>query len=147
MPTPVFPHLLELLEEGSQGLPGVSKRRMFGCDALFADGTVYGLVWKTGRIGLKLPEPAAFDELMAMPGSEPWMAGTKTISGWVLVPETFHDDPSQLRTWVERAHRLATGTPAKKPAATKPAATKPAAKKPAAKAKRPARVSARKARR
>jgi len=118
----LFPHLLELLEEGSHGLPGVSPRRMFGCDALFAYGNIYGLIWKEGRIGLRLSEPAAYAELMALPGAEPWtvMEGKK-MSHWVLVPESFHDEPEQLASWVRRAYDFAAQAPPKKPARAKPA--------------------------
>ncbi|MBJ6763922.1 TfoX/Sxy family protein [Myxococcaceae bacterium JPH2] len=128
-----YPHLTELLEEASQRLPAVSRRRMFGCDALFANDAIYALVWKTGRIGLRFPEATAFDELMGRPGSAPWMAGPKTMSHWVLVPEAFHDEPEELTRWVRRAHALALAsagapkTPARKKTAKKEA--RPAAKK------------------
>ncbi|MBU8900194.1 TfoX/Sxy family protein [Corallococcus sp. M34] len=128
-----YPHLTELLEEASQRLPAVSRRRMFGCDALFANDTIYALVWKTGRIGLRFPEATAFEELMGRPGSDPWMAGPKTMSHWVLVPESFHDETEELTRWVRRAHALALAnagapkTPARKKTAKKEA--RPAAKK------------------
>lgn len=99
--------LKSLLEEASQDLPGVTARRMFGCDALFANLSIYALVWKTGRIGLKFPDPALYGEVMAMSGAEPWAPGGKPMSGWVLLPESFHDQPEQLATWVRHAHRLA----------------------------------------
>lgn len=110
----LFPHLLELLEEASRELPGVSPRRMFGCDALFAYGNIYALVWKDGRIGLKLPEPSLYEELMAMPGAARWEVGpSQAMSTWVLVPEDFHDDSEQLQVWVRRAHELASKRPPK----------------------------------
>jgi len=88
-------------------LPNVTWRRMFGCPAVFVSGQIFGLVWKAGRIGLRLPEPAAFEELMAREGTAPWTAGPKTMSNWVLVPEAFHSDPGTLRAWAERAHQMA----------------------------------------
>ena len=134
----LFPHLLELVEEASRELPGVSPRRMFGCDALFAYGNIYALVWKDGRIGLKLPEPSLYEELMAMPGAAPWEVGpSKAMSTWVLVPEDFHDDSEQLEVWVRRAHELASKRPPKalklKPMA-RPKAAKAAPKASKAKA-------------
>jgi TfoX/Sxy family transcriptional regulator of competence genes len=100
-------HLYSLLQEASEGLPLVTEKRMFGCEAFFANQTVYALVWKTGRIGLKLPDEQLFDELMKMEGSAPWTAGQRTMSQWVLVPEWFHEDMDILRKWVEQAHALA----------------------------------------
>jgi TfoX/Sxy family transcriptional regulator of competence genes len=120
----LFPYLLELLETATAGLPGVDRRRMFGCDALFADAEIFALVWKTGRIGLKLTDPADFAAAMALPGAEQWHAGPKAMSHWVLVPDDLHDDPAALTPWIRRAHDQASaraGAPAK-PAA-KPAKT------------------------
>ena len=108
---------------------------MFGCDAFFASGEIYGLIWKTGRIGLKFTDSGAFDELMARPGSEPWKAGPKVMSHWVLVPEEFHDAPDELAKWVRRAHSLAMSAGSmSKPSPRKPVAKKTASKKTARKA-------------
>jgi DNA transformation protein len=130
--------LADGVEDASRDLPAVERRRMFGCDAWFAAGAIFALVWKHGRIGLKLPDPEAYAELFALPGAAPWTAGTKTMSGWVLVPEAFHDDPAALRAWVARAHRAALAAPAKRPAARKTAAgKKPANKRPVARTSTP----------
>jgi TfoX/Sxy family transcriptional regulator of competence genes len=136
-------HLFDLLRDAAGHLPGVAEKRLFGCDGLFARDNIFGLIWKTGRIGLKLTTPADFDTLMAMPGAEPW-APRHPMSHWVLVPESFHDDEEALALWARKAHAQAldappkAAKPAKKPAAKKPAAKKPAAKKPAP--KKPARA-------
>jgi hypothetical protein len=50
---------------------------------------------------------------MALPGSAPWQAGDKVMGKWVLVPESFHDDPAALAAWVRRAHAMALATPPK----------------------------------
>ncbi len=100
-------YLRKLVEEASANLPEVTQRRMFGCDAFFARGSIYALIWKTGRIGLKVTDSLLFNELMSISGSQPWVAGEKTMSHWVLVPETFHDDQSLLNEWVHHAYDLA----------------------------------------
>lgn len=64
-------HLLELLEEGSSKLPGVTRRKMFGCEALFANANIYALVWKEGRID--------------------------TLSGWVKRAHAFALDAKKTR--------------------------------------------------
>lgn len=114
--------LHDLLEEAAAPLPGVSHKRMFGCDALFADGTIFGLIWKDGRIGLKVPDAEAYNELMALDGSQPWVAGSKQMGSWVLVPESFHDDRAALAVWTRRAHARALATGPKAPRAKKKAA-------------------------
>ena len=80
---------------------------MFGCDGFFAAGRIYALVWKEGRIGLKLVDRDSYEEAMIMKGSDPWTAGTRTMSNWVLLPGGFESDPSELETWVERAYAQA----------------------------------------
>lgn len=141
----IFPYLLELLETATAGLPGVHKKRMFGCDALFADAEIFALVWKTGRIGVKLTDPADYLTLLELPGAEQWHAGSKAMSHWVLAPEELHDDPPALTPWIRRAHDQATARaamPARKPAArpaSKPTASKPTARKTSTRAAKPAK--------
>ena len=51
--------LLELrsqLETLTGGLSRVTIRRMFGCDAFLAGGAIFAMVWREGRIGLRLPD-------------------------------------------------------------------------------------------
>jgi TfoX/Sxy family transcriptional regulator of competence genes len=124
MPTPLE-RLQSVLEKAASDLPGVTWRRMFGCDAVFARGAIFGLVWKLGRIGVRIPDPKTFGELMATPGASPWTAGNKTMSNWVLVPTGFHDDAARLRKWVREAHRLAAGATPKPASKAKTPAHKP----------------------
>ena len=107
MPTPRYEALETLLDDCSGPLPAVTHRRMFGCHALFANESVYALVWKTGRIGLKFPDPQVREQLLSLPGAEPWRAGNKTMKEWVLLPENYHEDPELLCSWVQRAHAVA----------------------------------------
>lgn len=130
-----FPFLIEIVEEITASLPDVSRRRMFGCDAYFAGDRIFALLWKTGRIGLKLPDPAAHAELLATPGSETWSIGAKTMSTWTLVPEAWHDEPEALAPWLRRAYALATG-PAAAKATAKAAARRSAPRAPHARTQR-----------
>lgn len=107
-------HLVSLLLERTASLDGVGRRKMFGCEAFFRDGTIFALVWKEGRIALKLPDPALFSELRALPGSHPWSPGAMKMSSWLLVPEDFHDDEERLDLWVRRAWTCAALAPPKK---------------------------------
>jgi TfoX/Sxy family transcriptional regulator of competence genes len=136
--TATFPYLIELVEDSARGLADVARRRMFGCDAYFTGEQIFVLLWKAGRIGVRLPDPAAHEKLLALDGAEPWQIGEKTMSHWVLVPEEFHDDAEALTPWIRQAHALARSgpttakpKPAKQPAAKQPAAKQPAAKQPA----------------
>jgi len=100
--------LMGLLLDAVDRLPRGEKKRMFGFEALWADGRIFALAWK-GRIALKLPE------LVKLPGSRPFAVelGKQAAAGarWIEVPESFHDDPHELRRWVQRAYDLALKQP------------------------------------
>ena len=141
--------LSELVAETVSRLPGISKKRMFGCDAFFRSGQIFALIWKTGRIGVRLSDVLIHDALMASPGAEPWQVydkpSAKPMKHWVLVPEAFHDDTLELASWLGQAYTLAAPTQSMtmthKSTAKKSTAKQPAAKKSTAKtstAKQPA---------
>lgn len=134
--TATFPYLIELVEDSTADLTDVTRRRMFGCDAYFAGDQIFVLLWKTGRIGVRLPDPAAYAQLLAQDGAEPWQIGEKTMSHWVLTSEDLHDDPAALTPWIRRAHGLARAAPPAKKTA------KPAIKS-AAKPRAPSRAAKR----
>ncbi len=54
--------LLESLHDATASLPNIIWKRMFGCDAVFCEGTIFGQVWKEGRIGLKFTEEGVFEK-------------------------------------------------------------------------------------
>jgi TfoX/Sxy family transcriptional regulator of competence genes len=125
-----------LLNESIDGLPDVTARRMFGCHAVFAAGNVFGLVWKEGRIGVRLPDEGHYSRLLSTPGADPWRAGKMTMAHWVLAPAAMHGDRAQLKAWLAIGHALAktagpkakrakkTASPRKKPAARRKATPK-----------------------
>jgi TfoX/Sxy family transcriptional regulator of competence genes len=106
--------LMSLLLDATEGLRAVAKKRMFGFEALWADGRIFALVWQ-GRIALRMPDPAAAGELAGLPGATALtiVEGKTSAAGqrWINVPESFHDDPHELRKWATRAHDLALGQP------------------------------------
>jgi TfoX/Sxy family transcriptional regulator of competence genes len=123
--------LLATLRTAAERLTDVEEKKMFGCEALFVNGAIFALVWKTGRIGVKLPEPKRFDALAALKGTEPWRAGPMVMAHWLLVPPSIDADVKKLVPWVKEAHAMAAaglGATKRKPA-KKTSATKTAAKK------------------
>lgn len=122
--------LEEILSSASTGLSKVTSKKMFGCHALWADGNVFALVWKHGRIGVKLPETSQYETLLNISGSEPWKAGPMQMAHWVLIPESFHNKLSEVKKWATKAHDLCQKLEKKpKKVATKKTATKKPAKK------------------
>jgi TfoX/Sxy family transcriptional regulator of competence genes len=94
------------LDAAATGLTRVTSRKMFGCYALWANDNVFALVWKHGRIGVKLPDAAVYGSLLSLEGSEPWKAGPMTMAHWILVPESFHGATPDLKRWLAKAHQL-----------------------------------------
>jgi TfoX/Sxy family transcriptional regulator of competence genes len=103
----------------AQALPNVTSKKMFGSPAYWVNGNVFALVWKHGRIGVKLPNESKYEALMSAKGAAPWKAGPMTMAHWVLVPEAFHGDKTQLKKWLKEAHTLNEVAIPKKKAAIK----------------------------
>ncbi len=129
-----LPFLLELVDTATRDLPDVTRKRMFGCDAYLAGERVFALVWKTGRVSVKLSDPAAHAELMAHAGAEPCRMGDRLMSNWVLTPEAMHDDVEALTPWLRLAPARARSwraTPGLVASARKPPTLSAAARGPA----------------
>lgn len=110
--------LWKTLREAAAPLRDVDEKKMFGCEALFANGAIFALVWKTGRIGVKLPEESRYGALLSQKGAEPWRAGPMVMAHWVLVPSAVERDLKKLAPWVAEAHAMAAaGLGATKPKA------------------------------
>jgi TfoX/Sxy family transcriptional regulator of competence genes len=139
--------LLELrthLDDLTAELPQVAVRRMFGCDAFLAGGAIFAMVWREGRIGLRLPDEL-LPELRALPGADPWRHRDMVVRQWVLVPESFHDDPEGLAPWVRKAHAAALGRgPASPQKPSRPAKVRRPKRKSAPRASKRPRQSSRK---
>lgn len=107
-------------------LQAVTHRKMFGCDAWFSRGQIFSLIWKTGRVAVRLPEDAAYGDAMGLSGAEAWSvaAKMKPMAHWVLLPEGYNDDDEEVGIWVKRAHQLAKPAVKAKPAAKKKKARK-----------------------
>lgn len=119
-------HLETILNSATESLSKITSKKMFGCHALWAEGNVFALVWKHGRIAFKLPEEKSYESLMSLPGAEPWKAGPMKMAHWVLVPTSMHSKTSDLKKWAAEAHDQCSKLE-KKPKA--PAKTKVATKK------------------
>lgn len=98
--------LEDILNSVTTSLPKMTSKKMFGCHALWADDNVFALVWKHGRIGVKLPVEGDYESLMNVSGAEPWKAGPMKMAHWVLVPESFHSKVGEIKKWATKAHGL-----------------------------------------
>jgi len=126
MATRASPSLLQHLKDTiaviAEPMPGVTTKRMFGCDVWLVNGNLFVLLMGYGRVVLRLP--ATSDELLAIDGAGPWVYGKKSPTHWIMVPEDFHDDVTLLRAWVRRAYAEVLANPPKTAAKKKTATTK-----------------------
>jgi TfoX/Sxy family transcriptional regulator of competence genes len=113
-------HLQDVVHELVMPFGGITRRTMFASDGWFVNEKVFTLVSKEGRIIVRLPDPAAQEELLGLPGASMWQIPNKPpMRGWLELPEDMHDDEGALRSWLRRAARLVAALPAKKVAAKK----------------------------
>lgn len=98
--------LLAVLRTATADLAGVSEKAMFGCPAFFVNGTIFALLWKEGRIAVKLKDEALRAKLLAHEGAEAWSPAARTMKSWVLVAPK-HETPRALAPWLAKAHAAA----------------------------------------
>ncbi|MBY0472118.1 TfoX/Sxy family protein [bacterium] len=97
--------LEDILNKNTSAMADVTSKKMFGCHAVWVKDKVFALVWKHGRIGVKLPTEKSYETLMSVKGAEPWKAGPMKMAHWVLVPETFHSKKgADFKKWVKKAY-------------------------------------------
>jgi TfoX/Sxy family transcriptional regulator of competence genes len=102
--------LRETLHDATVSLPNITWKRMFGCDAVFCEGTIFGLVWKAGRIGLKFTNNDIFETKINKAGSSPWIVrGEKGIQHWVLIPSEIVENENILQEWATEAYDISKG--------------------------------------
>ena len=105
------------------GLKDVEPKKLFGCDGYFVNGNIFGLVWKEGRLGVRLTDAEAYVEALALAGAGPWKAGPMVMKHWVLLPPDFHKRPAALKKYARAAFEMALERP-EKTAVTRRTATK-----------------------
>ena len=122
--SPDLSRLKALFDGAMAGLDGVVAKRLFGCDGYFVGGNIFGLVWKEGRLGLRLDDEAAYAELAGTIGAEPWAVSGRVMRHWVLLPQAWHAQPAKLRAWSKRAWTGAVAKPEKLAVTRRPGAAK-----------------------
>ena len=95
------------------GLKGVEPKMLFGCDGYFVNGNIFGLVWKEGRLGLRLTDAELQAEVLELAGANVWKAGPMIMRHWVLLPPAWHKKPALLKEWSKVAYELALERPEK----------------------------------
>ncbi|MBL8922230.1 MAG: TfoX/Sxy family protein [Myxococcaceae bacterium] len=129
---------LDLLSDACLGLP-YTARKMFGGHGFFApNGGMFAGILSDTEVMLKLVAGPERTELISL-GGHPWTytgkAKPMTMQEWIVVPESFFDDPELFAAWAKRAHAQ---VPPKKLGKANPRRTRSPAKAPARVGKRAA---------
>lgn len=100
----MIPHLQELVQEAVDGLSGVERRKALVSDAWFVRGKMFALVTRQARVVVRLTEPVAQAELLALDGASNWkIKNRKPMRDWLQLPEELHDDAEGIALWIKRA--------------------------------------------
>ena len=92
------PPYLEYLVETVQPLGEITWRSMFGGYALYADGTIFGLVGN-GALFLKADEVnVEMFESRGLPPFQPWEDKAMSMKYYAAPPEIF-EDPAEMLRW------------------------------------------------
>lgn len=102
----------ELFRSVVPDVPGVVVKPMFANVAAFVNGHMFAGTFGD-VLGVRLPDEAARDELLAVDGAGPYGPAERPMGGYVALPEAWRDDPDRLRAWIARAHTLVSALPPK----------------------------------
>jgi TfoX/Sxy family transcriptional regulator of competence genes len=95
------PELVERFETAVAGIEGLEQRQMFGYPATFIGGNLTSSLHQDRWI-VRLPDDERQARLDAGWAQFEPMAG-RPMRGYVVLPADVAEDPSQARSWVERA--------------------------------------------
>ncbi len=84
-------------------LPGTSRSRMFGADAVLAGGKVVGFVDAEGALVVKLPADRA-TALVDAGAATRMRMGRGEAREWVGIPQPDPDDPEAVEVWRQLVH-------------------------------------------
>ena len=79
--------------------PDVVVRPMFANVAAFVNGNMFAGLFGD-QVGVRLPDAAMRDELLAVDGSGPYGPAERPMGGYVALPEAWKSDPDLLRNWI-----------------------------------------------
>lgn len=120
-PAPAVPHagrmpydveLADRVREIVAGPAAVSEKRMFGGLAFLVDGRMAVAASGTGGLLLRC-DPRQTDDLIAVPGVEPFRMRGREMDGWLRVDADVVATDEALREWVAHGVEYARSLPPK----------------------------------
>ena len=96
---------------------GVQVKPMFANLAAFVNGNMFAGLFGD-QVGVRLPDVAVRDELLAIDGSGPYGPPERPMGGYVAMPEEWKSEPDRLREWIGVALDQVRAMPPKAPRGT-----------------------------
>jgi TfoX/Sxy family transcriptional regulator of competence genes len=94
------------------GEPGLDEKRMFGGLAMMLNGNMAVVIRGKGGLMVRV-DPAASEQLLTEPGTQPMEMRGKSMAGWITVEESACTKAADLKRWVKRGLTYARSLPAK----------------------------------
>jgi len=97
-------YLFDIITEEMAAYPDVTVGKFFGLDVLRVRGETFAMIWKEGRVGVKILNEEINKKLVATENASYWVTSGKTMAQWVLAPYDYNEDILSLRKWLVLAY-------------------------------------------
>jgi len=97
-------YLFDLIINEMSEFPDVQTGKFFGLDVLKFRDRTFSMIWKEGRVGVKILDKELNQKLALTKGANHWVTSGKTMSQWVLAPHEFNEDIISLKKWLVLAY-------------------------------------------
>jgi len=98
---PVPPALADRFLASLPDVPGVERRKMFGCPCAFVNGNMFASLHED-RLIVRVPEEAP---------ARPFVAQGRTMREYAALEDALALSPAAFRQWIDRGFRYASGLP------------------------------------
>lgn len=93
--------MADRVREVVYGLPGLHEKKMFGGLAWMLDGNMVVAMGGGGDLLVRVGKEG-YEAALAEPGAAEAVMGSRVMRGWVEIPKSACEDPSDLAAWVGR---------------------------------------------
>ncbi len=96
--------LFDMIAKEMAEYSAIGTGNFFGLDVLKVQGETFAMVWKEGRVGVKILNKELNAKLVSTKEANHWVTSGKTMSQWVLAPYEYNEDITALKKWLLLAY-------------------------------------------
>ncbi|MBL1294618.1 MAG: hypothetical protein COB61_012220 [Thiotrichales bacterium] len=96
--------LFDMIAKEMAEYSAIGTGKFFGLDVLKVQGETFAMVWKEGRVGVKILNKELNAKLVSTKEANHWVTSGKTMSQWVLAPYEYNEDITALKKWLLLAY-------------------------------------------